>query len=328
MTTLSTSGQNGLVISEDYIPVDAYQAIYHKLTKKTERISRQYKENYTITFDDICNLNQRIEQGLRHIRTIKASSCEITHATKDDYAHTYSSFDKFRISNLDVRECTSSFVYEFDFLVVIDSDIEQAKNVGQRYKLRLIFQQGFLDKDDLSVPYFMRGFLQFGKVYLNIDYADFSVAQHIESIVSAWRKGLPEKKPSKLYMFIMRNEGRINDLMPAATAMSALIGAAWYMASSDTLSVTHVSALAIAIALSYALRSVTGIATEFAFSTLKNFVPGPAIALTKGDKDKIADVAERLSSARKILGLIGVEIALAFLVGLGSAWFYGKFFEP
>lgn len=61
MSALASSGHTGLVISEDYIPVDAYQAIYHKLTKKTESISRQYKENYTITFDDICNLNQRIE---------------------------------------------------------------------------------------------------------------------------------------------------------------------------------------------------------------------------------------------------------------------------
>lgn len=327
MSNLSASGASGLVISEDYIPVDAYQAIYHKLTKKTERITRQFKENYSITFDDLVNLNQRIEQGLRHIKTIKASRCEVSHSTKDDYAHTYSSFDKFRISNLDVRECTSSFVYEFDFLVVIDSDIEQAKNIGQRYKLKLIFQQGFVDKDDLTVPYFMRGFLQFGKVFLSIDYADFSVAQHLESIVNTWRKNLPQKKVGKFYKLIMRNEGQLSEIVPVLASMSALVSAAWYISKSGSIGVQQLAIVAFAIALASGLRCFVSIANEFAFSTLKQFIPGPTIILTRGDREKVDDISSRMSKAKKILIFITLEIAAAFAVGVMSAWAYDRLFS-
>lgn len=226
-----------------------------------------------------------------------------------------------------MRECTSSFVYEFDFLVVIDSDVEQAKNIGQRYKLRLIFQQGFIDKDDLSVPYFMRGFLQFGKIFLAIDYADFSVAQHLESIVTSWRKGLPEKKIGKVYQFIMRNEGQFTDIVSTLSSISSYVGASIYIMNSGVVGFHQLAAIALALALASGLRSVTGIATEMVFSTLKQFMPGPTIVLTKGDKDKISDIGSRLSKARKMLAFIIVEIAIAFIVGLSSAWFYERLFS-
>lgn len=226
MSSLSNPNSTGLIISEDYIPVDAYQAIYHKLTKKTETISRQYKEHYTVTFEDLCNLNQRIEQGLRHLKVIKASNCEISHATKDDYSHTYSSFDKFRTANLDVRECTSSLVYEFNFLIVLESDVEAAKNIGQRYKIRMIFQQNLSDKDDFSVPYYVREMIRTGKIYLSIDYTDYSIAQTLEAIINSWRKSLPERKVGNSYKAVMKLEGELMEILPAAAAALPLGAAA------------------------------------------------------------------------------------------------------
>jgi len=173
----------------------------------------------------------------------------------------------------------------------------------------------------------MRGFLQFGKIYLSIDYTDFSVAQHLESIVNTWRKNLPEKKVGKFYKLVMRNEGQLGEIVPVLASMSALVSAAWYVSNSGDLGVQQIAIVAFAIALSYGLRCFVSIANEFAFSTLKQFIPGPTIILTRGDKEKVDDISKRMSKAKKILAFITLEIAAAFSVGVLSAWAYDKFFS-
>jgi hypothetical protein len=47
MEDLSTIGEH-LVISSDKVPVAAYQAIYHKLTSKVEKISETFPDAYII----------------------------------------------------------------------------------------------------------------------------------------------------------------------------------------------------------------------------------------------------------------------------------------
>lgn len=125
----------------------------------------------------------------------------------------------------------------------------------------------------------------------------------------------------------MRNEGQITDILPTLSSMSSYVGASIYIMNSGAFGFHQLAALALALALASGLRSVTGIATEMVFSTLKQFMPGPTIVLTKGDRDKISDIGTRLSKARKTLAFIIVEIAVAFVIGLSSAWFYEKIFS-
>lgn len=50
-----TSGH--LVISDDKIPFSAYQAIYHKITRRVEILRRSYSNAVTISHADLTNLH-------------------------------------------------------------------------------------------------------------------------------------------------------------------------------------------------------------------------------------------------------------------------------
>lgn len=100
---LQAPERKGIVISEQDIPFSAYQAIYHKLTKKVEKLSREFKEPYEIRFEDIKNLDQRLNQLLAQYQ-VKGAKCEISHATKNGFSRTHSSFEKFQLSDSSARE--------------------------------------------------------------------------------------------------------------------------------------------------------------------------------------------------------------------------------
>jgi hypothetical protein len=51
-----------LIISGDRVPVAAYQAIYHKLTSKVEKISEIFEDAYEISMEDLIQLDTMLRQ--------------------------------------------------------------------------------------------------------------------------------------------------------------------------------------------------------------------------------------------------------------------------
>lgn len=74
------------------------------------------------------------------------------------------------------------------------------------------------------------------------------------------------------------------------------------------------------------MRTLISMLTEHFFATLRKFLIGPIILLTKGDKDRAEDLTAQRAKARGALAVISIEVALAFAVGIFSAWIYGLIF--
>ena len=100
------SASTQIAISADEIPFGAYQAIYHKLTRKVEKNVKYYTDSYTIAFSDVENLHQRIVQSLKQYQ-VKLNRCEISLAFKDHQHREHSSFEKFKMADCSIRSCTT-----------------------------------------------------------------------------------------------------------------------------------------------------------------------------------------------------------------------------
>ncbi|MFT9382502.1 hypothetical protein, partial [Gluconobacter sp.] len=94
MKILSEDNPGTLVISEGRVPHGAYQAIYHKLTKKVEKTEKKFKGNYNIGASDIIALNQKIEHLLVQYK-VQGVRCEIPHVAKKSASNSFSSIEKF-----------------------------------------------------------------------------------------------------------------------------------------------------------------------------------------------------------------------------------------
>ena len=58
-------GSSSITISEGDIPIAAYQAIYHKMTRRTEKLVRKFDDPFIITRENIVDLDERIRQSIR-----------------------------------------------------------------------------------------------------------------------------------------------------------------------------------------------------------------------------------------------------------------------
>lgn len=95
MNEITSSIPRGIVISDDNIPFTAYQAIYHKLTKRVEIIARFISEICEVHIHDIVNLDARLRQLLAQYQ-VKGCSVQCIVSIKDGYTNVYSSIEKFK----------------------------------------------------------------------------------------------------------------------------------------------------------------------------------------------------------------------------------------
>lgn len=96
-----------LVISDDKVPVAAYQAIYHKLTQSTERLENIKRDKYRITIADLQNLHRIIEQSIQQYK-VEAKNCSVNLSFNNGETEKYSSFERFNVVNFDLRNSYTS----------------------------------------------------------------------------------------------------------------------------------------------------------------------------------------------------------------------------
>lgn len=318
--------QSSLVISEKNIPFSAYQAIYHKITKRVEKLRKSYKEAYTISISDIQNLDQRLNQLISQY-TIAGKRCEITHSTKDGDASIYSSVQKFTLANHSARECTSTLSYEFDFLITLPSTVSEARDIAQRYKLQLIFDQTFLDKDDARIPFFMRGFTSKSDLTLTLEYTDYAVAQAVEAVVTGWVGTLPKRQESSAMRLINSSEAMVRQFLDTIAQFTAMCSGAAYILNKNPVMNISIFVSLISIALGYLSYNFVSYAVDQFYNTSRKLNPCACVLITMGDKDRVSNNEKIVSKTRATLGFIASSIILALMINISSAWIYDRAFQ-
>lgn len=193
-----------LVIPHGKVPVAAYQAIYHHLTSKVEKLQLRYTDAYEIEVSDIVQLHERLDQVTRQYPVQqKSSECSITLYKNEKLQ--CSSIEKFKTLNFLNNKPTDSISYKFDFFTVLPVEIDSANDIVQRFKINAIIDQDLVEISDDGLPYFIKNMASGDNIRVVIEYSDYAVARTLQATVDEWVESLKSRKIPSVYNFTQKH---------------------------------------------------------------------------------------------------------------------------
>lgn len=190
-----------LVIPNERVPTAAYQAIYHKLTSKVEKLHEVFPDAYEVAVEDIIQLNERLIQSIKQY-PVKSSNSSCSISLREHERMDSSSIEKFRTLNFTTNKPTAAINYRFDFFTELPVEIEAAENIVQRFDVSVIVDQDFVEEDEDSIPLFIKTMSYGSNIRLKIEYSDYSVGRNLQVTIQDWVKNLTTRKVSPVFSFL------------------------------------------------------------------------------------------------------------------------------
>jgi hypothetical protein len=313
-----------LVISDERVPTAAYQAIYHRMTAKVERLSEIFRDTYTVKVDDISQFHNFVQQAILQFKP-QAQKTEITVSLRKGESHTFSDFQKFCNFNFSSTCATSKIVYEIDFFTVLPVEIKEAEDIVQRFKMSLMIDQDFID-DNHEIPAYLFSRIAGNNISLSIEYADYSVARNLQGIVRDWVESLPGIKKSSMAEFWSNRADFFNFFVPRVLPFGVLMGAS-YTAINGSINSLSLAAQFLLFSLGLAIVSqILGhvLVVQF-YRAFNESVPLTFILLTEGDRRRYGTVKKKRARRAKWMGIIAVSVFIGFFVSLFASYIFQRY---
>lgn len=310
-----TNPQVGLLFkpNEDFTLA---QAVYHSVTGKTEKLTRNFSTNYRVTMMDLEQLHAKCTQMVTQWAVCQSNSnVSIQHL--DDNKEQFSSFDRFRIYDSSRTSPAESVSYRFNIL--IDGKGADARQ-GHPYSItvRIVSRLALLKRlDEDQAPAHWLRMLGVYTIVVEIDYVDYAIARNMMSMVDSWISQVEAEPNWKAFLWIQNRSQWIPALFQPA--MATLCGWALYLTAPIVLSSTEsISILAqflivafVGIMVSAQIAKMLGSIIESAIDLM---MPLSYLKLNKGD-EKIIRCGE---ISRRFL-FLKVFVALGITVVQGVA---------
>ncbi|WBY09559.1 hypothetical protein PIB19_09810 [Sphingomonas sp. 7/4-4] len=170
--------QGDLIIPIENVPVAAFQAIYHNLTKKTEVLDRNFETKFQIDVAAIQDFHYHFQQLVSQYQ-VKASRSAVVVALSNGEVHKLSSVEMFSSVNWSSKMARCSHVsLEYDFLIMLPSD-GVASDTAQRFKVSISTDRVPVRNSFIVVGPIHKFPTQFW-LKSSIEYSDISVARSIQ----------------------------------------------------------------------------------------------------------------------------------------------------
>lgn len=322
--TAIAASSSRLIIDGENIPFGAYQAIYHKITKKTERFYKSYEGVFDVRFNDLSELHQRLQQALKPYSVV-GNNVEISHSLSKAQSFSYSSFEKFRVADMGTTACTRSINYELNFLIILPAEIPEAEDIPQRYKVSVEIEVSDPTAPPPDLPKVFIYFSNERPVSIQIEYADYAVALAIRSIVDGWVDSLTKREARGFFYWTSRLCRTENLNLPTLFAAVPVIASLLAVAE-------MINPTAQELAISGLFAATLSLITVFLVDYLKARIAEASdplrnrarIFLTTGDERIHCDQSNRRTKILKFSGFSALLI-VNILVNLYSTWLYTQF---
>jgi len=312
-------------IQDDVIPYSAYQAIFYKLTKKTDRIFRSFKGGYTLNTTDIVNLDTMMAQAIVQYK-VAGVHRSVVHSLKNGGSNTYNTMQLFRIADMNSRDMSGTVAYEIEFVVVLPGEIEEAKDIAQRYKITIVINRDEIDDQEENVPYFFRGFIGAPEIRFSLEYSDYIVAQALQTVVERWVGGLPKQLENKYIKHANKIEHKFRATFPSLMCSMPILGGAMNIYKHNYTINYSISLVMFCIFVSILFRASADILTDSIYKRVAFLGPRMFINFTLGDADHINSVKNKKKKLHNILSFIIVTVIFGTIISLFSSWVYTKIF--
>ena len=308
-----------LIIPQDKVPAAAYQAIYHKLTSKIEKLHEVFDEAYEIEVRDIAQLDSMLCQIIRQYPTESQSSkCAISF--RKDERIEVSSIEKFRLLNLTTNKPTEAIEYTFDFYTILPVEIKEAEDIVQRFKVTLKVDQDFVEEGD-DMPFYVVGMMSGKNIRMTIEYSDYAVGRTLQTCVQDWVDALPSKRVPLVIKFLEKRADFFHVFVPYLFASASLYGASKFEVQ-NLQNMTQIIMIGISVAI--LMFVVARILIILFYKELNQSKPLTFIKLTNGDKVRSQKIILARGKKYAALAFISASICLGIIVNLFSAWLWAK----
>lgn len=311
-----------LVIPVEKVPVAAFQAIYHHLTKKTETLNKFYKGTYRLTANDLEDLYRQVEQTVGQYQ-IKGNQCEISLSLANGEVHTYSSYEKFAMTNTGAFvPQTISVGFSYDFMIVLPEDENRVEAMSLRHKLRMSFRT----REDLgelvaeNVVFSGRTIRSLSRsaphLATHIEYSDYTIARTLQALLNEWADRIKFSDENVITESTAKLIMRTGFYTIFLLVGSAFLGSVFFEPPiyEDVITPMRYLVMVIAVAI-----GALGLGIYF-HDKIDSFVsllrPKSTILLTHGDNEAREFIVNRRAKARGYLALIFSGIVLATAVSV------------
>jgi len=210
-----------VVASGTQLTFHQLQDIYNSLTGKTESITQLFEGSPFLKFEDLAQLNARINQAFdSYGASIKNTSITVYHV--DGLKEVFSSFDRFKLYNKSNTSPVENVSIEYHFLIIPAGSDEPRK---YRIHVDLPSRVGIWEKR----PDFSVGPVSISRMFSSlpprviIEYVDYAAARHFLAQITEWFDSL-DSSPERVWLQKAQGISHwLRELFPSASVLFVLL---------------------------------------------------------------------------------------------------------
>lgn len=228
------------------------------------------------------------------------------------------------MTDMSSRKTTSGITYQTEFMIKLLSELEEAKDIIQRYKLSIIIENEEIDENDMDVPSIFRGLIIPPKIVMRLDYVDYIVAKTIQSTIESWVNSLAKEEENNLAKFVNKHEAKLQTIIPTIIMATPFIGAIILINNNiyNMTALFKISLLCIILLIIFKTITEVTIQKILHYSTI--LMPRMKIHLTLGDQDRIKTLKSKRKRLSNTIYCLFCGYLLTIFFNLLSSWIFTK----
>ncbi|WP_315761224.1 hypothetical protein [Sphingomonas sp. Y38-1Y] len=314
-----------LVIPLAKMPIAAFQAIYHQITRRTDTLQKVYKTQVSLSANSIQDLHHLIFQTVSQY-SIKGQSSKANLSLDNGETIEFSDVEKFLVSNNRVLSARSTnLVLSYDFLIVRPVEINDADNIAQRLKISVTVESRSYKK---TLEIYDEDFIYIGSTFgpsvkvvrpncrSSIEYSDISIARSVQSVLDEWVRRMTivddEALDEKAVTICTK---AVNYSIPI-TAVAMLVASIFLEVKQYNNLITPIRYILIVASLTIGIAIIAAIAADRINTLFRVLQPAGRLDLTDGDAKSIKELSKSRRKAKTSISLVVVGVVLSFIIGL------------
>ena len=208
-----------VVLNEPNVSLKTYQDIYHQITGRTEKIQKKYSNDIEIVFSDIEELHIKIMQ-LCDVYSIIAKNEVITVFHEKERKEQFTSFERFKLYNVNSSKPTVSFVMKYNFSILLpDVKKPQEYIVSVRLTSRLAMLNAMEEEVLPFIKNRMFAFVNRNTAVVSVEYADYVIARTFIHAFDDWIHGCKAGEKNKYLDFAQEHSHKIPNIVKIVLAI-------------------------------------------------------------------------------------------------------------
>jgi len=300
------------------VSMQVVQDIYSEITGKKEKLTKLLTKNHHATFEDINQLNTKIEQIYEQYNIV-SSECSVTLYRVDDQKEQFSSFKRFSMHDCSSSNPVENIEITYNFLILLPQiQTPQSYKISLNLYSRAAIRQKANTQDGLPRKFFR--FLTGPTGVVDIEYVDYTVARNFFTAINEWVDSLEAEDGSRVIRFAQSYSEHIPFMFRALTTLFLItfvaIGYSGLVGDGMALDELFIAGL-VTFGGVYFMAEVSFKIGQLAEQHVDQYQPNSALRLTRGD-EKIVTESARRNKASIRNGVI--SIATFFVLNLFAAW--------